>query len=372
VPALNWGLSIIPGIMHSCARRGRTDVGHGLADHGKEGPLVQTEAQACGRSPRSVFPALTSRTFIGCWRRDVRRYWALSLWPDLVYAIHHQGSGLSRQTRCGLDFDPAVGVLAPSSCSDRVISQVLMARGVTRVVRAGVLGSVPLIVGGLILAVCPHVEVGGMTIGLLVVSGRGCADRSTCLPADARRVHAGTAARRGDRDLRRDLHAGRHFAPFVMGQCDPARGGAARRLHDRLHINAVIMVVSGLLACCCLWPNTSAPACSAGGAAEVCVNRPFRRPCESRDDSSPVERSAIRERSIICAPARITLRLIRATLADGLRCTGPGVRPGRMLTASRLSLLQTSLARRARGVPAARRWPCHDVASLRPRRWWPS
>jgi len=49
------------------------------------------------------------------------------------------------------------------------ISQVLMARGVTTRAARGVLGSVPLIVGGLILAAMPYTDVAGLQIALLVV-----------------------------------------------------------------------------------------------------------------------------------------------------------------------------------------------------------
>jgi len=57
---------------------------------------------------------------------------------------------------------------------------------------------------------------------------------------------------------------------------------------------------------------------------------------------SPGERSAIRNGPSFVHLPRITLRSIRATLADGLRCTGPGVRRDDADCVA-LSLLQTSL-----------------------------
>ena len=53
------------------------------------------------------------------------------------------------------------------------ISQVLMARGVSTRGARGVLGSVPLIIGGLILATLPHVD-GRVEIALLVVGSGLC------------------------------------------------------------------------------------------------------------------------------------------------------------------------------------------------------
>ncbi|MCH3014579.1 hypothetical protein K3W98_14790, partial [Listeria monocytogenes] len=49
------------------------------------------------------------------------------------------------------------------------ISQLMLARGFTTRGARGVLGSVPLIVGGCILATLPHVAPGPLMIALLVV-----------------------------------------------------------------------------------------------------------------------------------------------------------------------------------------------------------
>ena len=50
----------------------------------------------------------------------------------------------------------------------------LMARGVTTRGARGVLGSVPLIVGGSIIAVLPHIDGAGLQIALLVVGSGLC------------------------------------------------------------------------------------------------------------------------------------------------------------------------------------------------------
>ena len=189
---------------------------------GKEGPLVQTAAMAASEPRIPYFQLLTSRTFIGCCRRDLRRLLGAVARADLVHALHRQGARLLAAARPGLIsilpwvFGAVIVMLTGW------ISQVMMARGFSTRGARGVLGSVPLIVGGSILAMLPHVE------------RRGTADRAAggrlrpvridlCgLPADARRVHAGVAARRGDRDLRRDLHARRHPRALGDGQRDPA------------------------------------------------------------------------------------------------------------------------------------------------------
>src|SRR5207244_12202190 len=48
-------------------------------------------------------------------------------------------------------------------------------------------------------------------------------------------IYPGPAARRRARDLWRDLYAGGNDCPLGDGRRDPECGGAARRLHDRLH-----------------------------------------------------------------------------------------------------------------------------------------
>ena len=201
---------------------------------GKEGPLVQTVAMAAAEPRIPYFQLLTSRTFVGCCVATFGAYWALSLGLTWFTPFIVKGLGFSQRDAGWISIMPwvfgAVVVLLTGW-----ISQVLMARGVTTRGARGVLGAVPLIVGGLILAFIPYVGVGGLMIALLVDRLRALRIDLCGLRADARGVHAGVPARRRDRDLWRDLHARGHCRAMGDGRCDPARGGAARWLHDRLH-----------------------------------------------------------------------------------------------------------------------------------------
>ena len=76
---------------------------------GKEGPLVQTAAMAADEPRVPYFQLLTSRTFIGCCRRDLRRLLGAVAGPDLVHAFHRQGAWLLAAAG-RLDLDPALGV----------------------------------------------------------------------------------------------------------------------------------------------------------------------------------------------------------------------------------------------------------------------
>src|SRR4030088_1000528 len=140
---------------------------------GKEGPLVQTVAMA-GAEPRiPYFQLLTSRTFIGWCAATFGAYWALSLGLTWFTPFIIKGLGFSQKDAGWISILPWVFGAAIVLLTGW-ISQVLKARGMTTRGARGVLGSVPLIVGGMILAVLPHVEVGGLMIALLVVGSGLC------------------------------------------------------------------------------------------------------------------------------------------------------------------------------------------------------
>ncbi len=160
---------------------------------GKEGPLVQTVAMAANDPRVPYFQLLTSRTFIGCCAATFGAYWALSLGLTWFTPFIVQGLGFSQKDAGWISVLPwvfgAVVVLLAGW-----ISQVMLTRGFTTRGARGVLGSVPLIIGGLILATMSYAAPGGMMIALLVVGYR-VERRDLCrLSADARRVHAGVSS----------------------------------------------------------------------------------------------------------------------------------------------------------------------------------
>ena len=235
VPALNWvivnhswhyafGALGVVGLMWAAA----------WLVMGKEGPLVQTAAMAKAELRIPYLQLLTSRTFIGCCAATFGAYWALSLGLTWFTPFIVKGLGFSQQQAGFVSILPWV-FGATVVMLTGWISQVMMARGFSTRIARGVLGSVPLVIGGLILACLPHVDGAGLQIAFLVVGLRALRIDLCGLSADAERIHAGVAARCRDLDLRRDLHAGRHSGAIGDGQRDPARQRAARGLHDRLH-----------------------------------------------------------------------------------------------------------------------------------------
>ena len=163
---------------------------------GKEGPLVQTVGDGGGGAAHSLFPASDLANLHRLLRRNLRRLLGAVAWPDLVHALHRQGVGLLAKGR-RLDFGAAMGVRRHHRAAHGMdFAGDAWHAAIPPAARAACSARSPLIVGGLILAVLPHVDGAGLQIA--AAGGRVRTVRiDLCgLPADARRVHAGVAARR--------------------------------------------------------------------------------------------------------------------------------------------------------------------------------
>src|ERR1700681_4195804 len=131
-----------------------------------------------------------------------------------------------------------------------------MARGVSTRGARGVLGSVPLIVGGLILAVLPHVEVGGLMIALLVVGSGLCGSIYVVCPP-----MLGEFTPVQQRGAVIAIYGAIYtlagiIAPSVMGAVIQHAAAPLEGYMTGFTINAVILIASGLLGLLLLWPNT--------------------------------------------------------------------------------------------------------------------
>jgi MFS family permease len=222
---------------------------------GKEGPLVQTVAMAAADPRVPYFQLLTSRTFIGCCAATFGAYWALSLGLTWFTSFVIEGLGFSQSDAGWLTVLPwvfgAVIVLLTGW-----VSQVLMARGVTTRGARGILGSVPLIVGGVILATMPHVSGSGLQMALLVIGSGLCGSIYVVCPP-----MLGEFTPVQQRGAVISIY-GAIFtlagvvAPYAMGRVIKAAATPIEGYMTGFTINAVIMIVSGLLGLLLLWPNT--------------------------------------------------------------------------------------------------------------------
>jgi MFS family permease len=223
---------------------------------GKEGPLVQPAAVMVDAEPRiPYFQLLTSRTFVGCCAATFGAYWALSLGLTWFTPFIVKGLGFSQQDAGWISILPwvfgAVVVLLTGW-----VSQVLMARGVSTRGARGVLGAVPLIVGGLILAVIPYVEGAGLQIALLVAGSGLCGSiYVVCAPM------IGEFTPVSQRGAVIAIYGAIYtlagiVAPSVMGSMIQRASGLLAGYMTGFTINAVILIASGLLGLLLLWPDT--------------------------------------------------------------------------------------------------------------------
>ena len=222
---------------------------------GKEGPLVHTVAMAAAEPRIPYFQLLTSRTFVGCCAATFGAYWALSLGLTWFTPFIVNGLGFSQKDAGWISILPwvfgAVIVLLTGW-----ISQVLMARGVTTRGARGVLGAAPLILGGSVLAVLPHVDGAGLQIAVLVVGSGLCGSIYVVCPP-----MLGEFTPVSQRGAVISIYAAIYtlagiLAPSVMGSVIQHAATPLEGYMTGFTINAVIMIVSGLLGLLLLWPNT--------------------------------------------------------------------------------------------------------------------
>ena len=268
VPALNWvivnhtwhyafGALGVVGLMWALA----------WLVMGKEGPLVQTVAMAKADPRMPYFQLLTSRTFIGCCAATFGAYWALSLGLTWFTPFIVKGLGFSQQDAGLISILPwvfgAVIVLLTGW-----VSQIMMARGYSTRGARGVLGSVPLIVGGLILAVLPHVDGAALQIAFLVVGSGLCGSIYVVCPP-----MLGEFTPVSQRGAVISIYGALYtlagiVAPSVMGKVIQNSGGLLDGYMTGFTINAVILIGSGLLGLLLLWPNTERARLLAQAAAQ--------------------------------------------------------------------------------------------------------
>jgi MFS family permease len=234
---------------------------------GKEGPLVQTAAMAANEPRIPYVQLLTSRTFVGCVASTFGAYWALSLGLTWFTPFIVKGLGFSQQQAGFISILPwvfgAVVVLLTGW-----ISQVMLARGFTTRGARGVLGAAPLIFGGAILAMLPHVAPGAPMMAVLVVGTGLCGSiYVVCAPM------IGEFTPMSQRGAVIAIYGALYtlagiLAPAVMGSVIQSSATLLDGYTTGFTINAVIMIASGLLGLLLLWPNTERARLMAEEAAE--------------------------------------------------------------------------------------------------------
>jgi MFS family permease len=129
-------------------------------------------------------------------------------------------------------------------------------RGVSTRGARGVLGSVPLVIGGTILLMMPHVSGGPLQIALLVIGSGLCGSIYVVCPP-----MLGEFTPVSQRGAIIAIYGALYtlagiLAPYVMGNVIQSAGGTVDGYMTGFTINAAIMIGSGLLGLALLWPNT--------------------------------------------------------------------------------------------------------------------
>jgi MFS family permease len=222
---------------------------------GREGPLAQTRAMAADEPRIPYFRLLTSRTFIGCCAATFGAYWALSLGLTWFTPFIVKGLGFSQSQAGWISILPwvfgAVTVLTTGW-----VSQVLMLRGMSTRGARGILGAAPLVVGGAIIAMLPHVNGAGLQIALLVFGSGLCGSIYVVCPP-----MLGEFTPVSQRGAVIAIYGAIFtlagiIAPMVMGSVIQHSATTLDGYMTGFTINAVILVASGLLGLLLLWPNT--------------------------------------------------------------------------------------------------------------------
>ncbi|MEH2490548.1 MFS transporter [Bradyrhizobium sp. AZCC 2230] len=232
---------------------------------GKEGPLENTQVLAATETKIPYVRLLTSRTFLGCVAATFGAYWALSLGLTWFTSFIVKGLGFAQSEAGWVSILPWV-FGATIVILTGWISQVMMARGYTTRVSRGVLGSVPLIIGGLILATMPYMPGAALKIVMLVVGPGLCgAIYVVCPPM------LGEFTPASQRGAILAIYGALYtlsgiIAPNVMGTVIQHAGSMVDGYMTGFTINAVIMVGSGVLGLLLLWPNTEKARLTRGAA----------------------------------------------------------------------------------------------------------
>jgi MFS family permease len=232
---------------------------------GKEGPLVTSHAEIKDEPRIPYFQLLTSRTFIGCVAATFGAYWALSLGLTWFTPFIVQGLGFSQKDAGLISVLPWVFGAAIVLLTGW-ISQVMLAKGYTTRGARGVLGAAPLVLGGCILAVLPHVNGAASQIALLVVGSGLCGSIYVVCPP-----MLGEFTPVSQRGAVIAIYGALYtlagiLAPVVMGSVIKHAATPLEGYMTGFTINAAILVASGVLGLLLLWPNTERARLAAAAA----------------------------------------------------------------------------------------------------------
>jgi MFS family permease len=222
---------------------------------GREGPIVAV-APSAGSAARDHVPyarLLFSQTFIGCCLACFGASWAIALgltWftPFIVGAL-----GYSQESAGWISALPWL-MGAAVVLTTALVSQALMARGATPRLARGVLGSAPLVIGGLIMLLVPHLADPAWQVLLIVIGGGLCGSIFVVCPPI---ISAFTPVTQ--RAAMIAIYVAIHtsagvFAPIVTGSVIESAASPRDGYYMGYTITALFQLLGGVAGLLLLWP----------------------------------------------------------------------------------------------------------------------
>jgi MFS family permease len=224
---------------------------------GREGPVAAPALAAANPAARERVPyprLLLSPTFIGCCLACFGGSWAIALGLTWFTPFIITGLGYSQQQAGWISALPwLMGAMAVLTTG--FLSQALTARGASPRWARGVVGSTPLVVGGLILLVVPHLAGSAWQIVLVVVGGGLCGSIFVVCPPIISSFTPVTQ-RAGLIAIFVAIYSSAGiFAPIVTGSVIETAATVLEGYYTGYTITGLVQLLGGLAGLLLLWPT---------------------------------------------------------------------------------------------------------------------
>ena len=224
---------------------------------GREGPVAAPAFAAADPAARERVPyprLLLSPTFIGCCLACFGGSWAIALGLTWFTPFIITGLGYSQQQAGWISALPwlmgAVAVLTTG-----LLSQALTARGASPRWARGVVGSTPLVVGGLILLIVPHLANSAWQIVLIVVGGGLCGSIFVVCPPIISSFTPVTQRAALIAIFVAIYTSAGIFAPIVTGSVIETAATVLEGYYTGYTITGLVQLLGGLAGLLLLWPT---------------------------------------------------------------------------------------------------------------------
>jgi predicted MFS family arabinose efflux permease len=225
---------------------------------GREGPVTAPGPAPPDSAARERVPyprLLLSPTFIGCCLACFGGSWAVALGLTWFTPFIITGLGYSQQQAGWISALPWL-MGAAAVLTTGFLSQALTARGASPRWARGVVGSTPLVVGGLILLIVPHLADSAWQIVLVVVGGGLCGSIFVVCPPIISSFTPVTQRAAVIAIFVAIYTSAGIFAPIVTGSVIESAATVLQGYYTGYTITGFVQLLGGLAGLLLLWPTT--------------------------------------------------------------------------------------------------------------------